>query len=489
VIVVSELLLPEALALLRAEGPVLYDPTLWRRPDDLRQALAVARAWVVRNQSPVTRPFLDAAPALSVVGRLGAGLDNIDTTELERRGIALCLARGANALAVAEWVLAYLFHVTKDLAAADAHVRAGGWDRARFGGEEVAGKTLAIVGLGDIGRRLALRAHALGLHLVAHDPFVSPHDPLVQDLGIELAPLRDGLATADFVSVNVPLTRATLGLIGRAELARMKPSAHLIHTARGGVVDEDALYEALAAGRIAGCLLDVRRDEPPPQPDRFAALPNCVLTPHVAGLSREARRRVDLGVARAVLAALAQAGPGRRASGTMTGNNVRNLEGGPAVAIAVGAKAPDFELPATNEAGKVRLSDYRGRPVVILFYPFDFSGTCTTELCQVRDGFAEFGRLDADVVAISVDSIFSHRAWAKQEGFPFPLASDFDKTTAEAYGVLYQGEGGRRGFAKRSAFVVDGDGVVRYAWVSDDPAQIPDFEEIRRVLEGLAAHR
>jgi len=144
----------------------------------------------------------------------------------------------------------------------------------------------------------------------------------------------------------------------------------------------------------------------------------------------------------------------------------------------VGDKAPDFELPATGSSEKVSLSDYRGRPVVLLFYPLDFSGTCTTELCGVRDSLHDYEELGAAVLAVSIDSIFAHKAWASQQGFKFPLLSDLKRETAQKFEVLDE----ERGFAKRSAFVIDGDGIIRYRSVSDDPGVIPDFDAVRAAV-------
>lgn len=152
------------------------------------------------------------------------------------------------------------------------------------------------------------------------------------------------------------------------------------------------------------------------------------------------------------------------------------------MAADVGEKAPDFELQATGPKEKVSLSDFRGKPVVLLFYPFDFSGPCTTELCSVRDGMREYEHLGAQVLAISVDSIHAHRAWARQENFSFPLLADFSRETAQAYGVLTPG----KGFAKRSAFVIDGEGVIRYRSVSDDPTVLPDFDEVKEALRKVS---
>lgn len=149
---------------------------------------------------------------------------------------------------------------------------------------------------------------------------------------------------------------------------------------------------------------------------------------------------------------------------------------------SVGDKAPDFSLPATGEKDALSLSDFRGRPLVVLFYPLDFSGTCTKELCSVRDGLSAYSSLGADVIGVSVDSIYAHRAFAEKEGLTFPLLADFMRAMSRAYGVLDE----QRNFAKRSAFVIDGGGIVRYRSVSDDPSVLPDFDAVKSALAACA---
>lgn len=290
-VVITELIWEPALAPLRAAAEVVYAADLWRRPDELQAQLADADALVVRNQTRVTAELLAAAPGLKVVGRLGVGLDNIDLAAARARGAQVVFARSSNAVAVAEYVFAAMFAASRRLAEASADTRAGGWDRQRFTGGELYGKTLGIVGLGDIGGRLARRAQAFGMTILAADPQVGASALVAAEFGVQLTTLEALLAESDFVSLHVPLVPATRQLINAERLAMMKPTAWLINTARGGVVDEAALAAALRAGRPAGAALDVRASEPPGPDDVLAGLDNCILTPHTAGITAESNRR------------------------------------------------------------------------------------------------------------------------------------------------------------------------------------------------------
>ena len=304
-ILVSEPISDVALRRLEAVRPVHYDPNLVDDPGRLLRLLPEAEAWLVRNRSPVLGRFLEAARCLLVVGRLGSGVDNIDVAELSKRGVALVTARGANAVSVAEWVLAYILSRLKPLSDLDRSVRQGLWPRDQAG-FELSGRSLGILGFGATGRALAERAHALGMRVLAYDPHLRRGARAFAAHGARQASFWEVVRQSDFLSLHVPLNPSTVHLIGRPVLAAMKPHAHLIQTARGDVVDEEALYEALASGRLSGALIDVRSVEPPRPDDPFARLPNVVLTPHVAGLAAEARLRVDTWVAEEVARRLAE---------------------------------------------------------------------------------------------------------------------------------------------------------------------------------------
>lgn len=303
-VVIAELIWPEAIERLRLEAEVVYREDLWRDPAALAGHLAGADALIVRNQTRVDAALLAGVPHLRVVGRLGVGLDNIDLAAARQRGIRVVCAQGANAVAVAEYVFAAMLAVARRLEAASLDVAAGRWDRRRFTGTELFGKTLGIVGLGDIGARLARRAQAFGVRVLAYDPYVADTALAVAEFGVERVEPDRLLAESDYVSLHVPLTPSTRGLIGAAALARMKPGAWLIDTARGGVVDEAALYEALREGHLGGAVLDVREQEPPPAGDPLARLPNVIPTPHVAGLTQESLGKTAFQVAGDVLRVL-----------------------------------------------------------------------------------------------------------------------------------------------------------------------------------------
>ncbi len=294
-IVISEFMDDAVAAEWAASHDVLYDRTLVERPDDLAREAAAARALVVRNRTRVTAELLDRCPDLKVIGRLGVGLENIDLEACAARGIEVCPARGANAVAVAEYVVAAMLTLMRGVFGVTGRVIAGEWPRNELAGREVAGQTLGLAGFGDIARQVAARAGALGMALVAHDPFVAPGDPAWRELGVEAGDFEPLLETADVISLHMPFTPDTAAMFDAAALARMKPGAVLINTSRGGIVDEEALIGALRSGAIGGAALDVFAEEPlsAAAGARFRDVPNLILTPHIAGLTEESSRRIS----------------------------------------------------------------------------------------------------------------------------------------------------------------------------------------------------
>ncbi|HEX2136190.1 MAG TPA: hydroxyacid dehydrogenase [Microvirga sp.] len=276
---------------------VLYDPGLVDRAEDLASAVADARALIVRNRTQVRQPLLAAAPRLRVVGRLGVGLDNIDVEACRARDVAVYPATGANDASVAEYVIAAAMILLRGAYAATDAVMAGAWPRNRLMGREIAGKSLGLVGFGAIARETATRALALGMRVSAFDPYVRPDDPAWNRSAgrVEASSLEDVIARSDVISLHVPLTAQTRDLVGAEAIARMKPDAVLINAARGGVVDEAALAQALRAGRLGGAALDVFEEEPvsAERGARFLGCPNLILTPHIAGVTAESNVRVS----------------------------------------------------------------------------------------------------------------------------------------------------------------------------------------------------
>ena len=303
-IVITEFMDEAAIADVLNGRDVLYHPSLVDRPDELRTALADCRALIVRNRTQVRGALLDAAPRLKVIGRLGVGLDNIDLDACKARDIVVRPATGANDLAVAEYVITAALMLLRRAWFATDRVVAGAWPRMDLIGHELAGKRLGLVGFGAIARLTATKAKALGMTLSAFDPFV-PRDAAAWN-GVERCTLDALLASADVVSLHTPLTPETRRIIDGSALAKMKPTAILINAARGGIVDESALVEALKASRLAGAALDVFETEPltAAAGARFQGVPNLLLTPHIAGVTDESNIRVSTVTAKAVLEVL-----------------------------------------------------------------------------------------------------------------------------------------------------------------------------------------
>jgi (S)-sulfolactate dehydrogenase len=293
---------------LRQAAAVTYDPDLVNRPDALRELAGEADALIVRNQTQVRGPLLAALTQAKAVGRLGVGLDNIDVEGCKAKGIEVIPATGANAVSVAEYVIAVALILTRRAFAASAAVVAGAWPRAELSqGGEIFGKTLGLIGFGGIAREVASRARAMGMAVVAHDPMIPADDPIWADYDAQPGGLTDVLGQADVLSLHVPLTGETRNLIDAQALKEMKDGAILINTARGGVVDEAALATALHEGQIAGAALDVFAEEPLAAGGPLADAPNLIATPHIGGVTRQANVRVSGVVADRVLAALGAA--------------------------------------------------------------------------------------------------------------------------------------------------------------------------------------
>jgi len=271
----------------------------------LAAALGAADAWIVRNRTQVRGAALEAARQLRVVGRLGVGLDNIDVPACEARGIEVIAATGANAESVAEYVVTVAMMLLRGAYFSTRAVEAGTWPRQMLSqGREASGKALGLVGFGSIGRLTARKAAALGMRVLGYDPVVRPDDPAWREHGAQHRDLNALLAESDVVSLHVPLTPQTRGLLGAERLSRMKRDAVLVNTARGGIVDEAALASMLRDGRLGGAALDVFDREPLAAGSPLAGAPRLVLTPHIAGVTVEANERVSALIAERVAAAL-----------------------------------------------------------------------------------------------------------------------------------------------------------------------------------------
>ena len=305
-ILITEFMDTRAVDTLRAEFDVHHDSDLHADAAGIASRLGSARALIVRNRTRVDGGLLAAGPRLVAVGRLGVGLDNIDLDACAKRGVSVHPATGANVVAVAEYVIAAMLMMLRGAYRASGEVLAGDWPRTALIGREASGKTLGIVGFGAIGRAVAQRATALGVDVAAYDPVLPPDDPAWRAPGVRrFEDLDSMLGASDVVTLHVPLTGATRHLVGAAEIAGMKPGACIVNTARGGVLDEAAMAQALASGRLGAAALDVFEDEPLPAHSRLAGVPNLFLTPHIAGLTQEANARTGELIASRIREALA----------------------------------------------------------------------------------------------------------------------------------------------------------------------------------------
>lgn len=299
VVLIAESIADAAVAALEEYAHV--DLAIGVSSDELASRIAKADALIVRSATNVDAALIAAGTQLSVIGRAGIGVDNIDLDAATAAGVMVVNAPDANTISAAEHTMALLLAQARRVAEADASLRGGAWLRKEFKGVELHGKTLGILGLGRIGTLVAQRASAFGMRIMAYDPFVS--DDRASRIGAEMAGLDAVLSSADFITIHLPRTAATEGLIDAAALAKVQPHTRIINVARGGIVDEDALAEAVAAGRIAGGAVDVFAIEPTTESPLFA-LPQIVVTPHLGASTQEAQDKAGLSVATAVLDAL-----------------------------------------------------------------------------------------------------------------------------------------------------------------------------------------
>lgn len=298
----------------------------------LAQVLRDVDAVIVRSSTRITRDVLGNGQRLRVIGRAGVGVDNIDVEAATEHGIAVLNAPSGNTISAAEHAFALLLALIRHIPAADRSMRAGEWDRKRFAGIELSGKTLGLVGAGRIGSEVARRARAFGMRVVVHDPFLSEEH--ARALDVERATLDHVLETADVLSMHVPLTEATAGMIGAAQLARLRKGAVVINAARGGVVDEAALQASLESGHLRGAALDVYEAEPLAADHPLRSQPNVVLTPHLGAATEEAQHHVALEIGQAVRDALVDGDMSRAVNApAIAGEEMRRMK--PLLGLAV----------------------------------------------------------------------------------------------------------------------------------------------------------
>jgi D-3-phosphoglycerate dehydrogenase len=263
-------------------------------PEELIVSLPAYDGMVVRSRTKVRKPLIDNCPNLKVIVRGGVGLDTIDAEYARSKGVVVMNTPQASSISVAELTIGFMFALARSIYQTTASVKAEKWEKKRFEGEEITGKTLGLIGVGNVGREVAKRASALGMSIIAYDPYIKELE------GISLVGFDELLAQSDYISLHLPMTRETQNMIGTEQFARMKDGARIVNCARGGIINEDALYQALTSGKLAGAALDVFAEEPPLN-WQLLKLDNVIGSPHIGAATREAQGRVGAEVAKKLI--------------------------------------------------------------------------------------------------------------------------------------------------------------------------------------------
>lgn len=293
-LLVTDPISDEGLEILRRDERVQVDVKSDLSHEELIETIGDYDGIIIRSGTKVTSEVIDAGRSLKVVGRAGVGVDNVDVDYATRKGVLVMNTPAANILSAAEHTMAMMMALARKIVWADTSLKSGKWERKKFTGIELSGKTLGIVGIGRVGGEVAKRAKAFQMRLIGYDPFISPENAV--KVGVRLLPLERVLEEADIITVHAPLTKGTYHLLGEEQIRLLKPSALVINCARGGIIDEDALYSALKEGRIAGAALDVYEQEPP-LGSNLLELENIVTTPHLGASTKEAQEKVSLEMA------------------------------------------------------------------------------------------------------------------------------------------------------------------------------------------------
>ncbi|HVN91375.1 MAG TPA: phosphoglycerate dehydrogenase [Candidatus Binataceae bacterium] len=298
-ILLSDSLAPQGLDVLKRDDRIQFDVKTGMKPAELAEIIGSYQALIIRSGTRVTREIIDRADLLKVIGRAGVGVDNVDLEAATRRGIVVMNSPLGNSVTTAEHTISMMMAMARHIPAANAALLAGKWERSKFTGTEVCNKTLGVVGLGNIGRIVADRAMGLKMKVIGYDPILTAE--AAARVGIEKVELEEIFRRADFITVHTPLTDETRGLIDAAAFAMMKKGVRIVNCARGGIVDEGALLEALQSGKVAGAALDVFVEEPPPTDHPLLRHPNVTATPHLGAATDEAQVQVAVDIAHQVL--------------------------------------------------------------------------------------------------------------------------------------------------------------------------------------------
>jgi D-3-phosphoglycerate dehydrogenase len=278
-ILVTDPLAPEGLEVFKNAEEFEVDVKIGLKPDELKKICHAYDGWVIRSGTKITADLIEAAKNLKVIGRAGVGYENIDADIATKKGIVVMNTPGGNNVTTGEHTIALMMALARHIPQAVASLKGGKWDRNKFVGVEMCNKTIGVIGLGNVGRIVAERAAALRMKVIGFDPFIAAEN--IARMGVQPGTLDDIFTKADFITVHVPLTPDTQGLINKAAFARMKPGVRIINCARGGIVDETDLAEAIKQGKVAGAALDVYVDEPPPPDHPLLKLDQVITTPHL----------------------------------------------------------------------------------------------------------------------------------------------------------------------------------------------------------------
>ncbi len=298
-VLVSDAMAPEVAEILGNTPGIKVDVKTGLAPDELKAVIRDYDALIVRSATKVTAEVIEAAGKLSAIGRAGAGVDNIDIPAASKRGIVVMNTPDGNTVTTAEHAIAMMVSLARKIPQATASMKAGRWEKSKFLGNEYSNKTLGIIGLGRVGSVVADRAIGLKMNVIAHDPFIAPE--VAEQMGVTMVSLDELYANSDFITVHTPLSPETRDLVGAAAFARMKKGVFLIHCARGGIVNEQALCDALQAGKVAGAAIDVFEEEPTPNL-ALIGLDNVICTPHLGASTDEAQTNVAIAIANQIAA-------------------------------------------------------------------------------------------------------------------------------------------------------------------------------------------
>ncbi|OAG27305.1 phosphoglycerate dehydrogenase [Thermodesulfatator autotrophicus] len=298
-VLISDPIAEDGIKILREAGLEVIVKTGLSKDELIEELKKGIDAIIIRSATKMTADVIEAAPSLKVIARAGTGLDNVDIDAANRKGIVVMNCPGGNTVSAAEHTIAMMMALARNIPQATASMKAGKWEKKKFMGREVNGKTLGVIGLGRIGSIVADRAKGLKMRVIAYDPFVNPEQ--AAKMGIEVMSLDELLPQADFITIHVPLTKETKGFINKEKFDKMKDGVMLIHCARGGIVNESDLYEAMVSGKVAGAALDVFEQEPPPPDYPLFKLENFICTPHLGASTLEAQKNVALAVASQVV--------------------------------------------------------------------------------------------------------------------------------------------------------------------------------------------